>query len=400
MLKNLARGLAIGVPAAALELLLLQWPGILQNNDQRSSPYPWEVFLAAGVTVAAVLSLAAARSRLPVLVGLGGTAMVVAGSGVGRQGVVQAIHPFSSPDPLLRVYTVQALNVRWPLIVAGAVVTAGALLWATLRSRHNLTFNSVFAPLVLVLMGAGTAAIALVTGTFVVTPVDFTGRPARRRDGASCEPPSLPATGSANGWLTAAHQEAESVVAFLELEGRLRSVGAPSELSTRCRSAAREEARHARLCCALARHSGVVAPTTIAHGQRPRSDWKPLRGLKRRSEVMRIALESLIDGSIGEGGSARRLELQSTSTDNAWAASTLAQMARDERGHARLGDDIVGWCRSEMRWSVGVGVRWATREYGRRVGADQGSPDLEIIVVGCKIHDHHESAHRDADNSF
>ena len=370
LLRNMAKGMAIALPVLAFELVLMQWPGVLQNHD-RFSPFPVETLVVGVVAIGSALGFATPRDRIPVIFAVIGASLVLWGSGIGQQGVVQSTHPLSSADPLLRAYTVQALNVQWPWIIAGAAIGVGALIWVILRNRHDLRFFSVFPPAVLFLMGAGTSAIALLAGSFVVMPVDFTGRPARRRDATSGSGSERGTPADSNAWLVAARQEAESVVAFLDLEAQLKSVGAPLELAARCRAAAKDEARHARHCCSLARHSGASAPTTVVHGRRVERDWSQRGRLRRRRVIMRIALESLIDGAIGEGNSARQLESQAASAQDPRVAHTLGEIARDEFGHAQLGDDIVAWCRGEMPRAVGLGLRWADAEYRRCAGVGE-----------------------------
>lgn len=139
--------------------------------------------------------------------------------------------------------------------------------------------------------------------------------------------------------------ELGSVPAFLRLAAELRALGADPDLVRRARRAAAEELVHARLCAiAAVRRSGKPVVAAAA--------WAPPRRFPSRDAgLSTIAVESLLDGVIGEAEAADRAE-----------ATDLPHKARivvEERGHARLAEDVV---------------RWAVREGGRPVSrAVQGA---------------------------
>ena len=135
-------------------------------------------------------------------------------------------------------------------------------------------------------------------------------------------------------WHAAARAEHASIAAFDEIAEQLRLAGAGSELVERCRSAARDEARHASRCYALARQYSGIA---WCAGEMPDRAQAP-------NELVTLAAESFVDGCLGEAISAaiarRGAEL---ATDPA-IASSLAMIAGDEARHAELGWAIVDGC--------------------------------------------------------
>jgi hypothetical protein len=60
--------------------------------------------------------------------------------------------------------------------------------------------------------------------------------------------------------------------------------------------------------------------------------------------VLRLAQESFVDGVVGEGFAARRLEAGSTTVVDGHGP-LLRSMAVEEHAHAALGADIVAWAR-------------------------------------------------------
>jgi hypothetical protein len=150
------------------------------------------------------------------------------------------------------------------------------------------------------------------------------GRPRRDADGRRINRDCAP--GSAKE----AQDEAESVLAFLDLAQSLLERDAPAELIDAALDAAEDEIRHAVLCAAEA---GVV-PRLPA--------FAPRAVLRGREALDRMATESFHDGWINEGLAAHdageRLRTATGSTQRA-----LAIIARDEARHARLGRTITRW---------------------------------------------------------
>ncbi len=137
-------------------------------------------------------------------------------------------------------------------------------------------------------------------------------------------------------WLAAARAEHASVPAFARLAWQLWAHGAPPELIARAHQAALDEIRHAQACFAMAE----------AHLQAPQhADALPLPELEPGTKLQ-LATESLNDGVYGEGRAAERLERRARAATDPTLRALLEQIARDERGHARLAADIVEWLRT------------------------------------------------------
>jgi hypothetical protein len=139
-----------------------------------------------------------------------------------------------------------------------------------------------------------------------------------------------------------AAEEHESIDAFGELALDLMAAGAPSELVQRCHLAAREEAGHTRMCLDVARSLDgreSAAPSLPAGPARHRPRW-------RRALLARLAVESYVDGCIGEGSAARVLGALASQVRDPALRDVLRVLAREEMGHARLGRDVVRWCRA------------------------------------------------------
>jgi hypothetical protein len=138
-------------------------------------------------------------------------------------------------------------------------------------------------------------------------------------------------------WARDARYEASSVLAFVCLARELCDAGAPLELAAGALRAADDEVRHAWLCAALAtRYLGRrVVPVFPSAELRPR--------LAGRAALVRLVIESYVDGCIGELGAARIADLATRQAVDPPARLAQSLIARDERRHAELAFRIVGW---------------------------------------------------------
>lgn len=126
-----------------------------------------------------------------------------------------------------------------------------------------------------------------------------------------------------------AELEAASVPAFERLARELAAHGAPAELVRRARAAMRDEIRHARMMGALAVQFGG-APRTIAVPP------LPVRTLGA------IARENAIEGCVREAYGALVATYQAE-TAAPELRDTFRAIARDERRHAALAEDVARW---------------------------------------------------------
>ncbi len=193
------------------------------------------------------------------------------------------------------------------------------------------------------------AALAIGGCWYVLSSFSWTkGRPLRGR--GRRRPPkqaargacSTPAQTAAVHWRDMAGEEYESIAAFSELALDLLAAGAPLDLVARCHGAALDEARHAEACVNVARSlDGQDTLLGIAGlgATRRRPRW-------RGALLVRLAVESYVDGWVGEASSARVLGQVARETRDTGVVEVLRVLAAEEMGHARLGEDVVRWCRS------------------------------------------------------
>lgn len=144
----------------------------------------------------------------------------------------------------------------------------------------------------------------------------------------------------ADGWLADATLEHASVAAFSSLSLDLVALGAPPDLVRRAHEAAIDEVGHAQACFAIASaYAGrdlTAAPFPEVGAPRPREVGA---GLLRR-----VAVESAVDGCIGEGAAASIAALAAARAGDRAIADVLERIARDEARHATLARDVLAFC--------------------------------------------------------
>ena len=414
------RPIAAGVALAAVALLAIAFGHRIAAEGRD----PWAGWLAAAVAVGGA-GLAAWWSRWdrPVLVGAGGALVALLGSGVGRP-FGDERYPGSGGGDV-----VVAAAVWWPVVVVGLAVVVGAVVWAAQNpSMPGGRAHRASAPVgndravssrrasglaVVVTEAFGLALIAVTMGDVVVgswiegRPRRHRGRLVRRDRFPGTASGRAPAPSGAAGsvgavWADAARDEAEAVAAFAELAARLEAAGAPADLVERARRASGDEVRHVRTCRRLAVAPLGSGPLVVA-GDRSDRRARPVRrarpappgsgplpgrsagtpgagpssragagrGPGRRTvELVRLAVESYVDGVVGEGAAAGRLERGAVTAPE--RAVALREMAADERDHAALGADVVRWCAAEAPRLVPAAVRAAARRMSDRTELPPG----------------------------
>src|SRR6185295_19226548 len=128
----------------------------------------------------------------------------------------------------------------------------------------------------------------------------------------------------------AAWLEAASIHAFRRLVRELRAHGAPDELVLAARSAAKDEARHARLMARLATRFGAKVP---------RVEWTD-RGIR---DVEAIARENAVEACVGETYGALAAAWQGEHAPHAEVRDVMRAIAPDELRHAALGWAVDAW---------------------------------------------------------
>jgi hypothetical protein len=132
-----------------------------------------------------------------------------------------------------------------------------------------------------------------------------------------------------------ARLEAASVAAFEQLAEELRMFGAPRALVESARRAAEEEVRHAQVTSTLAER----------YGARPVAAQMARRRLRGRSEV---ALDNAVEGCALETYSAYLATVQARLTQQHALGADLAQIARDETGHAAFSWQLAAWLEPQL----------------------------------------------------
>lgn len=166
--------------------------------------------------------------------------------------------------------------------------------------------------------------------------VVFDGCIGGRRSAALCSDGAIGRGSDVAQWLAAmAHEEAASVASFVRLGRRLHELRAPADLVARCRAAAIDEARHARIMRRWARAHGVEPA-------RPRHDDAGVASLET------LAIENAIEGCVHESWAALELAWIARREAGTAKGPALAGIASDELGHAELAWAIDEWLRTQL----------------------------------------------------
>ena len=136
----------------------------------------------------------------------------------------------------------------------------------------------------------------------------------------------------------AAAEEYASVPAFLQLARELQVNGASTSLINRALLASADELRHTALCARAIEHLSGDVPQLDVPMAETRAPWSGKAGIER------LALESWLDGCLGEGLAAARATENHRNERDPLLGAIYAQIARDEHRHAKLGWDIVRFC--------------------------------------------------------
>jgi hypothetical protein len=172
------------------------------------------------------------------------------------------------------------------------------------------------------------------------------GRPMRGGDGERISMLAGVAPASSRGdaladeaalWHRSAIMEAESVPAFDVLALDLTRAGAPRALVQRAVAAGDDEVLHAHLAATLAGETPTMASQASVEALVRRA------GLSGDALLARIAVESWLDGCLGEGAAAERALRESERVESEDARRAQRIIAADERRHAELAWDVLAW---------------------------------------------------------
>ena len=162
----------------------------------------------------------------------------------------------------------------------------------------------------------------------------------------------------AGQWRQNARTEHASVAAFARLSLDLMGLGAPPALIAGANRDALDEIRHAELCFSLAR-AFDGAPT----GPAPFPEPQRVRTLPRlrRLALAKLAVDSLIDGALHEGVSARIAAQLARRGAETQVLALLKEIAADEGRHSAHGWEVVSWCLIEGGAPVAQALRAAAQ---------------------------------------
>lgn len=174
-------------------------------------------------------------------------------------------------------------------------------------------------------------------------------------------------------WGQRARGEFGSVRAFVELAEQLEAVGAPAELVLRALAAAEDEVRHAVMSGGVAaRFAGaecVLEPVEA-------TERAPVGGM---DGLVRLAVESWVDGCLGEGTAAACAGAESVTAVDGAIAEIQARIAGDEARHAGLAWDVLAWT---LERGVDRDALRAAREAVPPMDAPD-DPPIDLLSWGC-----------------
>jgi hypothetical protein len=145
------------------------------------------------------------------------------------------------------------------------------------------------------------------------------------------------ASALASEWEARAKAEWASVPAFMQLADQLRIAGAPRSLIHRALCAADDELRHA---IATARTAVCYGGVPLGLGRVTSMTRTPAHGT---NALVRLAVESFVDGCQAEGTAARIAEEEAARAHVEPLRAMNARIAHDEARHAELAWDVLTW---------------------------------------------------------
>jgi len=160
----------------------------------------------------------------------------------------------------------------------------------------------------------------------------------------------------AEQWRENGRTEHASVAAFARLTLQLMSLGAPPKLIAESQRDGLDEIRHTELCFSVARS---FDGQTQSPGDFPAARRSPALSRFRTMALSQLAVESLVEGALQEGLSARIIAGLAKTCPLLEVRGVLREIAADEGRHAAHGWDVVEWCYREGGAPVGMALRAA-----------------------------------------
>jgi hypothetical protein len=211
------------------------------------------------------------------------------------------------------------------------------------------------------------------------------GRPLRREGGRAMLPavvlvdgpgPAPPdrQTRAMQAWAARASAEWASAPAFCELGAQLLACGAPPALADRARAAAEDEVRHAVVAGAVTAELGGQTVSL----EPPALDRRP--AVRGAPGLARLAVESWLDGCLGEGTAAASLAAEAEAARWPGLREAQSTVAADEARHAELAWDVLGWTLSVGGADLRSALAGAVAQPGEEEPALSGD---DLVGLGC-----------------
>jgi hypothetical protein len=167
-----------------------------------------------------------------------------------------------------------------------------------------------------------------------------------------------PPAGLAQQWRENGKTEHASVAAFARLTLDLMALGAPPALIAAANQDALDEIRHTQICFSLAR---AIDGRSESPGPFPEAQRVATLPRSRSLALATLAVDSLVDGALNEGVSARIIAKLARRAEVAEIRERLKEIAADEGRHAAHGWDVIEWCLAEGGTAVADALRGSIR---------------------------------------
>jgi hypothetical protein len=180
--------------------------------------------------------------------------------------------------------------------------------------------------------------------------------------------------GVADQWRENGKTEHASVAAFARLTLDLMALGAPPTLIAAANQDALDEIRHTELCFSLA---CALDGKSVSPGPFPEAQRVATLPRSRTLALANLAVDSLVDGALHEGVSARIIARLAQRCSVPAIRAALKEIAADEGRHAAHGWAVVGWCLDEGGSSVGEALLGAIRALPKQMNSQLPKPASE-----------------------
>ncbi len=203
-------------------------------------------------------------------------------------------------------------------------------------------------------------------GKLLLPPVEPGGGWAKL--GLNAALPSGVRSAVAARWRENGRTEHASVAAFARLTLDLMALGAPPELIHDANRDARDEIRHAELCFSLAK---AIDGQDASPGPFPEPQSARTLSSNRTLALAELAVDSLIEGALHEGLSARIIARLAQRCEEPGTRALLQELAVDESRHSAHGWKVVDWCLAEGGAPVAHALRGALAGLPEHPATDQ-----------------------------